>query len=197
MSRPRGYDAYARRGGYAGRTTGAPIPISPAVRPWRRCRSPGVPKCAEGAPEQPCRAPLAPGRRWWARAAACARTPSRRASPTPDLLAPSSRTRPRAGRPRGRGWRESAAGPRACPRGALQLAYARQVDDVHALGRHVGEAVTRGVHDLWGGPQLRLHVGAVNCSMSCRPSGVVSCPRATCLPSRRMVRVRSRRRSCS
>ncbi len=29
----------------------------------------------------------------------------------------------------------------------------------------------------------------MNCSMSCRPSGVVSWPRATCLPSRRMVRV--------
>ena len=41
---------------------------------------------------------------------------------------------------------------------ALELAHARQVDDVHALGRHVGEAVSGRVHDLRRPAQLGLHV---------------------------------------
>ena len=45
------------------------------------------------------------------------------------------------------------------PDRALQLAHARQVDDVHAPGRHVREAVARRLDDLGRPAQLRLHVG--------------------------------------
>ena len=100
-----------------------------------------------------------------------------------------SRTRPR-GRPhRDTDWPEAQRIDRPA-QDALELAHAGKIDDVHALGGHVREAVARARSTMCGAPaQLRLHVGGDELLDHLPAERRAQWPRATCLPSRKMVSV--------